>query len=407
MAKAKIARTTGSTQSSDGRVACAIQFIPAGARVAEIGGTTLKDRLPFGCVHRGVRLDSFTNRDFEADIAVLFDALRTNDQAERVLRTMATLEIPFLVNCADETDSNARAVDEFTLLDLANVLDRCGLRIETSASNGGELILRVAPRARMTRIMPCRVAVIGGRMTFAERLGAQMIASVLPGEADIHYVSLGDLGAARDVYDLVILGTGQGLCHPLFAPDVLRLVKSASTAIGIFGTEQRDLIPRKSLAKLLDHLDIWFARHRDDVLLFGRERDNVMHLGDWLITQFPLGQARDQELLTVCEESLQDLPLDRAIETIQRHRAVFAHAAAPLLCALSTADTVAYREAAGSSEFRGLLMDVFGRTYPAGEFFQVDREAVLRYRARVSRNVDDMREEIAALLTALARSNAA
>ena len=36
-----------------------------------------------------------------------------------------------------------------------------------------------------------------------------------------------------------------------------------------------------------------------------------------------------------------------------------------------------------------------------------DREAVLRYRARVSRNVDDMREEIAALLTALARSNAA
>jgi hypothetical protein len=79
---------------------------------------------------------------------------------------------------------------------------------------------------------------------------------------------------------------------------------------------------------------------------------------------------------------------------------VFARALAPFLCALNSADTVAYADEPGvpSGEFRSLLIDIFGRGFPDNDFFQVEREAVLRYRARVHRNVALMRTRIDALL---------
>jgi hypothetical protein len=33
------------------------------------------------------------------------------------------------------------------------------------------------------------------------------------------------------------------------------------------------------------------------------------------------------------------------------------------------------------------LEDVFGRTFPEGEFFKVDRDAVLRYKVKVEANL--------------------
>jgi hypothetical protein len=35
-----------------------------------------------------------------------------------------------------------------------------------------------------------------------------------------------------------------------------------------------------------------------------------------------------------------------------------------------------------SGKFRSLLIDVFGRTWPESDFFEVPREAVAAYRAR-------------------------
>jgi hypothetical protein len=169
------------------------------------------------------------------------------------------------------------------------------------------------------------------------------------------------------------------------------------------------LLPRVAVDHLLDNLDIWFARTRDDVMLYGRGRDNVTYLGDWLIEQFPLGHGRDSELLTLNEDALCDLPLDRSIAAIQRHNAVFARALAPFLCALNSADTIAYADDLNvpSGEFRSLLIDIFGRSFPDNDFFQVDREAVLRYRARVHRNVALMRARIDALLRGKTAASAA
>ena len=78
---------------------------------------------------------------------------------------------------------------------------------------------------------------------------------------------------------------------------------------------------------------------------------------------------------------------------------------APLLCALTAAELVAYTEQPSpqmpgvvSGKFRSLLIDIFGRSYPEKRFFMVDRDAVARYKARVHRNVATVGERIDAIL---------
>ncbi|MBV9558452.1 MAG: hypothetical protein JO254_15390 [Pseudolabrys sp.] len=402
MGSPKIAKSPTSATSAlaDPRAALAARFIPAGARVLEIAGSSLRPHMPFGAVHRAGQIET----PYKADLVARLDPFETQSEAENALGLLASRGVPLLIGADTDLDDNSiRGTDEFTFLDLVRTIDSAGLRIQSTATlNDSLMILRLTPTRNAAAVRPCSVALISGGLTFAERLGAQMIQSLLPGEADVHHIHLGDLAAARGVYDLVVLGVGQGLFNSLFDEKVLAIVKSAPSAIGIFGTQQRDLIPRKPFERLLDQLDTWYARHEEDVLLYGRERNNVVHLGDWIMTQFPLGQARDQELLTIGEEAVRDLPLDRAIQAIQRHRAVFSHAPAPFLCALTTADTVAYGAEENADEFRGLLTDIFGCSYPEREFFQVEREAVMRYRARVHRNVAEMRSKIASLLGAKA-----
>lgn len=93
------------------------------------------------------------------------------------------------------------------------------------------------------------------------------------------------------------------------------------------------------------------------------------------------------------------------VETIQRHKPVYAIVPQPLLCALTAAETVAYAEPASADmpgavadQFRSMLLDIFGRSYPEREFFLVDRDAVARYKARVRRNVAALRARVDALL---------
>ncbi len=402
MGSPKIARETDSAAAAwphtgDPRATLAAQFIPAGARVLELGAASLQSHLPLGCAYRNSRVDALSGSlATKADIVVLLGAFAVGPQAAGLLAELARIGRPLLVS--------ARTNDEARFYDLVRLIDRSGFRIQASAPLGdGEMVMRLAPAKKIMPLAPCSVAVLSGNMSFAERLAGQMINALLPGEADVHHVNLGDLGAARNRYDLVVLGTGQGLFHPLFAEQTLALVKSGRVAIGIFGTLDRDVLPRAAFSRLIDRLDVWYARNEDDVLLYGRKRDNVVHLGDWLIGQFPLGQARDSGIFTVGEDTLRDLPLDRAIESIQRHKTVFARSLAPLLCALTTADSVGYADDAATGEFRSLLTDMFGRSYPEHEFFEVDRDAVMRYRARVHRNVVLLRARIDALL----RGNAA
>jgi hypothetical protein len=383
-----------SDSASETRLALVTQFIPSGARILEVDAASLTRHLPFGCMYRSAKREVVTAETAEKyDLIVMLAPLQTQTGAEAFLSELAKAERPLLISYRND--------DRLTFHSLVRLIGRNGFRVETSANvSDHEMLLRIAPARKVPAVSPCSVAVLAGGLTFGERLGRQMIASLLPGEADVHYVDLGDLSSARETYDLVILGAGQGLFHPLFDEHVLDVLKRGRNAIGIFGTQQRELLPRVAVDHLLDNLDIWFARTRDDVMLYGRGRDNVTYLGDWMIEQFPLGHGRETELLTLNEDALCDLPLDRSIAAIQRHNAVFARALAPFLCALNSADTIAYADnlTVPSGEFRSLLIDIFGRSFPDNDFFQVDREAVLRYRARVHRNVALMRARIDALL---------
>ncbi len=189
--------------------------------------------------------------------------------------------------------------------------------------------------------------------------------------------------------------------QPLLGDALIDLVGRAKASIGIFGTQHRELIPRARLERLIGRLDRWFARHQDDVLMYGRGRNNVEHLGDWLIELFPLAHASDDAPLRI--DGAAAAALD--IETIQRHKQVYATAPQPFLCALTAAELAAYEEppspampGAAAGHFRSLLIDIFGRSYPERQYFLVDRDAVARYKARVHENAGRLRACIDATL---------
>jgi hypothetical protein len=146
--------------------------------------------------------------------------------------------------------------------------------------------------------------------------------------------------------------------------------------------------------------------------MYGRGRNNVVHLGDSLIDQFPLTRATSEEPLVVSVDLGQDLPLDRAIRTIQQHKQVYSTEPAALLCALTSAELAAYAEGPArqpdlaAGQFRSMLIDVFGRAYPEKKFFMVDRDAVVRYKALVHRNVAKVGSRIGAILRNVAVASA-
>jgi SAM-dependent methyltransferase len=411
----------------DERAVFAAQFIPAGARVLELncGRMALRRFLPNGCQYRGCDLISRapdnvvcdlnagefpTEAAAEADVIVMLGVLETILDAESLFTHLrfARRDIVLSYCATDLTGKCDREglgfVNHFSFFDLARLFDRFGFRIECTAPlDGVQALMRLTPAERMMPLTPCRVAVLSdGAQDFASRLCLDMIHALLPGEAEVDHLRFGALQAARESYDLVIVGTGGSLFRPLFGDDVLDIVARGKAAIGLFGTQYRELIPRASLERLIDRLDFWFARYQDDALMYGRGRDRIMHLGDWLIDLIPLATATDDEPLGLGEGEA--LPAN-AVEIIQRHKQVFATSPQTLLCALTSAELAAYRERPAaempgvvSGNFRSMLIDIFGRGYPEKDYFLVERDAVARYKARVHRNVAILRERIEATL---------
>lgn len=418
----------GFEQAPDERAAFAAQFIPAGARVLELGcgRMALRRQLPHGCSYQGCDLIArdedtivcdFNAGEFptqaaaEADVIVMLGLLETVVDVESFFTHLRFCKRDVILSyCAtDLTGKCDRAalgwVNSFSFFELARLFDRFGFRIECTAPiDGVQMMMRLTPADRLMPVMPFSVAVVSNHAagSFGERLGAQMINALLPGEADVHHLTFETLAQARASYDLVVLGTGNSLFQPLLGEEVLDVVGRGKTAIGIFGTQYRELVPRPALERLIDRLDTWFARYQDDVMMYGRGRNNVEHLGDWLIDLFPLTTATDDRQLRL-GESAQEPPAD--IETIQRHKQVFSADPQQFLCALTSAELAAYAEKpavevphAASGHFRSMLIDIFGRSYPQKEFFLVDRDAVARYKARVHRNVLRVGERIEAVL---------
>jgi len=416
MGTAKVAAKAKSTEmcASEARAALAAQFVPAGGAVLEItagGGAWLQRRLPQGCAYQSVKFDAVLPTSVaKADIVVMLDVLERIADPDALLAQLLRAPRPLVISYRPRDlaagDDAKRANDRLGFYDLARLFDRHGLRIEcNSPLADGEVMLRLTPAAKLMPLAGASIAVVAGNESFGERLGLQMLATLLPGEADVHYVSFETIKRASARYDLAIIGAGTGLLQPLHSDAVIDLVSRSRTAIGIFGTQRRELIVRPALERLVGRLDTWYARDEDDLLLYGRGCRNAVHLGDWAIGQFPLSSATEAEPLTIDAATLRDMALDRAVTTIRRHTSVLATDRAALLCALTAADTAAYREEPDqrlpgvAGEFRGLLVDIFGRSYPEDEHFLVDRDAVRRYRSRVQANVAALRARIAALLT--------
>jgi len=409
----------------DARTALAAQFIPSGARVLDLSGTgsALQPLLPHDCSYQGgsaINAGEFpTGAAAQSDIIVMLGALERVADVESVFTHLRFCKQDVILSYSPTDlspglDRGALGfVNHFSLCDLALLFDRYGFRIECTAPvSDSEMLMRLTPSERIVPVVPCSVAVIseydlGG---FGERLGYHMINAMLPSCADVHHLTPRTLHEARGSYDLVVLGTGNSLYPPLIGDDVIDVLGRGKAAIGIFGTYFRELIPRPSLERILDRLDTWYARSEDDVLIYGRGRDNVVYLGDWMIEQFPLARASDDEPLRIGDEIGVQRALDRAIQIIQRHKQVFSNQLHPLLCALTSAELVAYADQSleqmphlVSGNFRSLLIDIFGRSYPEHEFFMVDRDAVARYKARVHANVAMLRERIEARLSNVAR----
>jgi len=260
---------------------------------------------------------------------------------------------------------------------------------------------------------PKRVIVLSYYETvnFGDRLGYHVLNSIMPAHADVTYANLNPWTVPDREYDLLILGIGNSLL-PSDArdPKLAALMEQVPHSIGIFGTQVRSLFREgpaaDGLNRILNRLTTWWARYEEDIALFGDGRSNVRHLGDWLIAAFPMAVPTVNRVLTIPADFLREnVSLDRTIQKIQAYRGVSSARLHTLLCALTSADHVSYQEqrvVPGSDEVTGkfgsMLIDIFGRTYPEAELFPVDREAVRRYKVKVAKNVEDLREELERLL---------
>ncbi|MDO9413716.1 MAG: hypothetical protein Q7T81_14190 [Pseudolabrys sp.] len=426
------ARRPDAPSKIDPRAELASQFIPSGTRVLDLGaggGETLRDLLPLGCAYQAA--DSFahgkgsligdlaggefqTSAAAQSDIVVALGILEQTIDLDALFAQLRAggQDVILSYHPTNLLSGEGRAarsfVNHLSYFELARLFDRHGFRIECTAPvDGTQMLMRLTQSHRIAPVTACNIAVVSGSDagTFGDRLGLHMINSVLPGEANVHHLTFKTLAQARDQYDLVVLGVGNCLFQPLLGDDILQILSRAKSAIGIFGTQYRELIPRPALDRVIDRLDTWYAPYEDDVLMYGRGRSNAVHLGDWMIDQFPLTEATLDDPLQIGIDIAADLPLDRTIQAIQRHKQVYSARLHPLLCALTSAHYAAYAEEASggmpgvvSGKFRSMLIDIFGRTYPEKQFFMVERDAVMRYKARVHRNVGKVAARVEELL---------
>ena len=241
---------------------------------------------------------------------------------------------------------------------------------------------------------------------FGDRLGYHLLNDILPAQCQVSWGTLKPFTPVPKDVDLLIVGIGNSLFGGLLDQNLLNAVKSAKASIGIFGTQYREKLPTENLSELLDHLTWWYARYEEDILFYGNDRSNISHLGDWLINAFPISSGAEDQILTIGDEILQELPLDRTIQKIQRYRSVVSTRLHPLLCAFTSADVVSYVEqreggndnAIQSGKFKSLLLDVFGEVYPEGAPWKVNRTKVMQYKQKVRSNTDLMRKHIQELL---------
>ncbi len=401
------------------RARLAADFIPAGAHVMDLGcgRMALETYLPPGCRYTPCDLVARDERtllcDFNSQAVpqpagvthlVALGVLEYIHDWRGFLGQMCAFGLPVVFSyCPTDFTSHLDRkalgwINHLSLNDLCEGFTEAGFNLQTSLRpDSNQMLLKIVPaETRLSlrrRVLVMSYSNVGN---FGDRLGFHVINSLLPAGAEVHHGHFQPWNVPPGDFDLLVLGIGNSVFHPILTDQLMELVRRIPRSVGIFGTQYREAIDRRRMSELIDSLTVWFGRYEEDLLLYGNGRKNAVHLGDWLISAFPMTRWNRDETLHVGPEVLNDLPLDRTIQYIQKYRNVSSERIHPLLCALTSAERVAYREqredASGmpSGKFRSLLIDIFGRTWPESGFFEVPRDAVSAYRARSMRVMSGM-----------------
>jgi hypothetical protein len=421
------------------RAGLAAQMIPAYARVLDIGcgAMDLEKALPRGSAYQPCDLvarDARTivcdlnagefPKDVQADVVTLLGVLEYVQEPLELLRKVRALGCPLVCSYSitdrrPELDRAAQGwINSYDFEGLSELMRTAGfgLQARQAVDPLQDLFKWVPTDDFAARPQPARtrkVAVVSyyNDPNFGDRLGYHVINGLVPADAIVTHVAINPWTLPADeAFDLVILGIGNSLNAPPIARTQLRrLLETTPHSLGIFGTQYRDQYRHGETPAhfdaLLSGLTTWWARYEEDLYAFGRGRANARHLGDLLISAFPLATPTiDRNLIIPADFRHKDSSLDRVIQQIQSYRRVTTGRLHTMLCALTSAEQVRYQEqreangAAISEKFRSQLYDVFGRTYDEDKFFDVDRDAVTRYKLRVEANMAELKAQIARLL---------
>ena len=340
----------------------------------------------------------------QVDIVVMLGVIEYVFDLPRFLKTLAQTKKKIVVSYCDTDTGNAKDFNQRTALGWVNAFSRAQLRnlfndagltvFAEDQIDNLQWIYTLVPQDAIVQTKRVAVLSYSNIGNFGDRLGMHLLSSIMPSHAIVDHLYFEPWVESDTAYDLLILGIGNSIYAPLLTNRLLALVSRAKVSIGIFGTQYRNEFPADRMKALVSSLDYWFARYQDDLELYATPNTVCRHLGDWLIKEFTLAIPTIQDtILKIGNEVCQNLPMDRIIQQIHAYRKVSSERLHPLLCALTSAEEVAYQDQreTGSGQvagkFQSMLVDVFGRTYPEGQFWKVDRSSVIRYRQNVVDNI--------------------
>lgn len=421
------------------RASLAAQMIPAYSSVLDIGAGAmdLEKVLPAGCRYQPCDLVSHDERTIvcdlnkgefphgvQADTVTMLGVLEYIREPLELLRKIRALDRPLVCSYSitdrrPDLDRAAQGwINNFDFAALQRLMKQAGfvLQHRQTIDNLQDVFKWMpddASRPDAPLAPPKKVLVLSyyNDPNFGDRLGYHLINSLVPAGAIVTHASINPWSVPDEPFDLFILGIGNSLNAAAVArPALHRLVETIPHTLGVFGTQYRyqyeKLIDPKLIGSLLGNLTTWWARYEEDIHAFGAGRGNVRHLGDILVSAFPNAIPTNNRTLVIpADIRFKESPLDRIIQKIQAYRRVSSARIHPLLCALTSAEVVAYQEQNEdpnkqmSGKFRSQLYDIFGRSFEEDKYFAVDRDAVIRYKLMVEANMADLRAQIVKLLS--------
>lgn len=407
------------------RAKLAADLLPAGAVVMDLGcgSMALEQLLPAGCryvpcdvVRRDERtlVCDFNRGEFpprgEATHLTILGVLEYIYDPIPFLKRLRDYDRPIVLsyNPKDLSPQLNRPglgwVNHFDWAGLIGALEEAGFTVTLKIRiDAGQVLLRLSPAAPAP-IKTKKILVLSAmnQENFGDRLGYHTLNGILPADALVRNSFFDFTDSCKltnpmtEDIDLVVLGIGNSLFGPMLTEELIRVVEQVPT-VGIFGTQYPQYTNAGRLRAVVERLHRWYARSEGDILLYGQGLNNVIHLGDWLVDAFPMARGQRPETLTLGDDAWNTQSLDRTIQNIQTYQRVFSSRLHHLLCAMTSAEQVAYREqyvdhGQHSGKFRAMLIDIFGRTFPEEHFFDVDRDAVVSYKLKVRQTMELMRK---------------